>query len=222
MTDKDRVVHASETILDGSTIRQGEQLQRSASLTIPPGAIPSGEGEITDVRWKAGVVLSRRHALDPDEETTVEVLSLPAAYADRAATPPELDAPDDWELDFRRPRGRTARTGESVAGTLLVKPSEELEPQEVRVELVRREEVPRGEGKVSEAVASSVVVEEQPSLGLRVPREFAFDLAVPEGACPTLQTDRSTVRWYLRGVVARRLRSDYNLLAELNVHSGPG
>lgn len=221
VTDTDRVVHATEPILEARTIRPGEQLERTVSLAVPPGASPSGEGEITSVRWKVAVVLSRRHALDPDEQAPIRVVSSPEAYAERAETPPELDAPGDWQLEFRLPGDRTARTGERVSGALVLTPSEESEPQEIRVELVRREEVPRGQGNASETVEAEAQLAETPSLGARIPRELAFDLAVPATACPTLRTDESTVRWYLRGVVARRLRSDYNLLEELNVHSGP-
>ena len=45
---------------------------------------------------------------------------------------------------------------------------------------------------------------------------------MPDGVCPSLRTDQSTVRWLLRGVVARQMRSDYNVVQELNVYTAPG
>ena len=220
VTSKDRQVQAREQLFGARTIRADESIDQSVSLQIPNPAIPSGEGEITKVRWKVGLVLSREHRLDPDAETQIRVLSLRDAYAERGTTSPDVDDEGDCTLEFRLPRGRDVRTGENVAGTLVVTARESLEPHEVRVELVRKEEVPRGEGNHHEEVEAAVVVEEKPSLEAGIPREFAFDLALPAGVCPTLETDESTARWYVRGVVARRLRSDYNILEELNVYTG--
>jgi arrestin (S-antigen)-like protein len=219
VTTTDREVQASARILEARTIRPGERLEERAALTVPAAAVPSGEGELTSVRWKVSLVLGRRHALDPDAEARIAVLSPPGADAAAPQTPPDLDKPDDWELELRLAGGRAVRSGETVRGTLVVTPGEEAEPQELRVELVRREEVTRGEGKTSETVAAAARLAEKPSLGARIPTGLDFALPVPATACPTLRTGTSSVRWYVRGVVARRLRSDYNVVEEIAVSS---
>jgi Arrestin (or S-antigen), C-terminal domain len=218
-TTTDRLVHTTEPFLQPGAVATGAGHEYTVALKLPDDAIASGEGEITKVRWKVKAILSRRRANDPDAHTVFTVLSPPDAYA--PSTEAGVDANDDCDLDLHLTGSRDVRPGDTVAGTLIVTPRSALDAKEVRVELVRHEDVPRDNGNEEYAVLASTVVTENPELTTAVPREYPFELPLPGGMCPSLETDQSTVRWYVRGVVARRLRSDYNIAQELNVYTAP-
>ena len=93
---------------------------------------------------------------------------------------------------------------------------------ELRVELEREERVPRDEGNDARVGEASVVVGGDVELAPPMPVEQAFRIEVPPDPVPTLRTDHSTVRWRLRGVGARRMRSDYAVTQEVLVYSAPG
>jgi hypothetical protein len=181
--------------------------------------VPSGKGEITEVRWKVRGVLARRKARDAIGEAALTVLSPPERYAARAAGRPGIDA-DDCPLELRLAPGPHVRAGETLSGTLGVAPQAPLQLQQVRLELLREEAVPLGVGNEESAVEAAVVVAEDTDLGVRT--EYAFEVTAPAGLCPCLETAESTVRWWLRGVLARRLRGDYTIRQELNVYTGAG
>ncbi len=220
-TTTEKVVHAEQRFLERGTIARGATSEHAVSLRIPTDAIGSGEGEITKVRWRAEATLAIGRGLDPDANAPITVLSPREVHSAWARRAPELDEPDECELELRLPAGRHLRTGDTIDGTLVATPRSALDAQEVRVELVRHEEVPRDQGKEEDVVAAKAVLSEQTELSTGIPREYPFQLPVPEGAIPCLDTGNSTVRWRLRGVVARRLRSDYNVTLELNVYSAP-
>jgi len=90
----------------------------------------------------------------------------------------------------------------------------------VRVELIRHERVPRNEGNEKASVEARAVLGENHELAA-VPHDYPFELTIPGGTCPSLKTEQSEARWYLRGVVARRVRLDYEIKQELNVYTAP-
>ncbi|MDQ3670620.1 MAG: sporulation protein [Actinomycetota bacterium] len=220
-TETERTEHAVERFLEAGTVRAGESSAHTVSLTLPEDAVPTGKGEITEVRWKVEAILGRRRALDPDGSAEVRVVSPSSAYASRASSEPELDTHGDCDLEVRLRQAPHARPGDTIAGTLVITPRSEVEADEVRVELVRRERVPRDHGNTEEKVDAKTILGEAADLSPGIPREYPFELSVPTEGCPTLETEHSTVRWELRGVVSRRLRSDYNVSRPLNVYTGP-
>ena len=105
---------------------------------------------------------------------------------------------------------------------LVLTPSGACKVNEVRVELVREEDVPRGQGNEEHVTEASVVVAGEVELAPGAPQEYPFRVEVPPDPVSTLRTDQSTVRWRLKGIGSRRMRSDYNVTQELLVYSAPG
>lgn len=220
-TTTDRVAQAVGRFLERGSVGSGARDEYTVNFPIPSDAIPSGEGEITKVRWMIKAILSRRRARDPDADATFTVFSPRERYAPWAQRPSEIDAHIDLDLELRVTGSKDLRSGDTVSGTFVVTPRSELDAQEVRVELVRREEVRRARGKENETVEARTVGSENPELTVAVPHEYPFEFRIPHVICPSLETEQSSVRWYVRGVVARRLRSDYNIRQELNVYTAP-
>jgi hypothetical protein len=93
--------------------------------------------------------------------------------------------------------------------------------QEVRVDLVRREEVPRDEGNVIDVSEDGTIVAEAVSLSAGLPHEWPFRFEIPEVVVPSLRTDQSRVTWLLVGTGRRRLRASYRIALPIDVHSAP-
>lgn len=221
VTTTDEEIVATEHFLNEGTIRTGDVSEHAVALTIPRGTPPSGEGTITSTRWKVRAVLDIRRARDVNAEAELTMHSPIETHAQRAHTPLHGDSVKDCEMAFRLV-SRHVRPGDTIEGVLLFGPSQDVDTQEVRIELVRREVVPRGEGNTDETTVLSGPIAGPNRYGGGARYEFPFRMPVPpQPFYPSLQTAQTSVHWILRAVVNRKLRSDYNLSAELNLYTGP-
>ena len=109
--------------------------------------------------------------------------------------------------------------GETIAGQLQVRPKKEFDVTEIRVELVRRQSVPKDLGNVREVSMPGKL-----SDGTRLtPGQnitLTFNLAIPTPVPATFSTPNSTHQWILRGVLARRLRADTIVEEEIFIYNG--
>ena len=216
----EEVEAGSERILDEGTILSGSYSGRDLAFKIPLTAPPSASGEITNVEWKVRVTLLIRGAPDVIEEMPLTVLSTSESYANWAESAPELDSSGVCDMEFRLP-SRSLRIGEHIEGSLVLTPHQDFEARSLRVELVRREIVPRASGNTSETVQANAVVDESPRFQMGLSREYAFAMDVPGAAGPSLKTEQTYVGWWLRAVVDRGLAFDYELKQPLNIYNGP-
>jgi hypothetical protein len=150
-------------------------------------------------------------------ESAGEVLSPPAGYDAEA---PEVDSHGDCELELRLNRTDFG-PGDEIEGTLVANPLRDCTLNEVRVELVRHEEVPRDLGNEEDVREAEATLDGQVELAGSLPREWPFRLVLPLDLVPCLRTAQSSVRWRLKGIGARRMRSDYRVERELDVHTAP-
>src|SRR5439155_22400018 len=119
--------------------------EETVTFTVPATAAPSAEGELTSVRWWAIATLARRRGRDLRRSAELRVLSKPRLELDPAVVATHGDCELSFELD-RDDFG----PGEVVEGTLVATALRECGVNEVRIELVRHEEVPRDEGDAVE------------------------------------------------------------------------
>jgi hypothetical protein len=187
---------------------------------VPAAAAPSAGGEITNVEWKIRVTLVVRGAPDVIKEIPLTVLSSSESYASWAESAPQLDSHEMCDMNFRLP-GRSFRVGERIEGTLVLTPRQDFKARTLRVELARVELVSRGSGNSSETIHASEALDESPRYQTGSSREYAFAMDVPEAAGPCLETDLTSVGWWLRATVERRMAFDPNLQVPLNVYNGP-
>jgi SpoOM protein len=217
-TDKetDRTIADGHRFLEATDIAADTPYEATVSLTVPTTAAPSAEGKITKVRWKVVATLARPHARDAHGEAKLTVLSGPGAALDE----PEVETRDDLELSFRLDREHFG-PGDTVRGTLVGTPLQACEANELRVELVRHEDVPRDDGNTEDVQEAEAILERDASLSLGAPREWPFQLQLPAVVVPCLQTEHSRVTWLLKGIGSRRLRRDYWVVHPIDVHSAP-
>jgi hypothetical protein len=212
----DRSVVDSHRFLEAGAIAADTPSEAVASLTIPASAPPSAEGEITKVRWKVAATLARPHARDVHGEAHLTVLSGVAETLDA----PDVETRDDLELSFRLDREHFG-PGDTVQGTLVATPLQACEAGEVRVELVRHENVPRNLGNTEDVKEGEAILERDARFSLGAPREWPFQLRLPAVVVPCLQTEHSRVTWLLKGIGSRRLHRDYRVTHPIDVHTAP-
>ncbi len=218
---RDRAVADSSRFLDARTLWPGSHVERTIALTLPRTAPPTGTGAITSLAWKVRAVVAVRRSNDPEVETPIIVLAPASAHADRIGRAVWLNAPAEElvQASFELAT-RSLQPGEEIAGRLQLTPRREIEARAVRVELVRREEVSRGEGMVEEEVERSARLPLDGPLAAGADQSFDFTLPVPADACPARELGPSAVRWLLRAVLDRPLRRDPIAVLELNVSHG--
>jgi len=168
------------------------------------------------VRWRVVATLAKPHAMDIHRRAPLTVLSRGGAPLDA----PEVETRDDVELSFRLDREHFG-PGDSLQGTLVATPLQACGANEMRVELVRRENVPRNEGNTKEVAEATAILESDVSLSLGAPREWPFQLQLPAVVVPCLKTEHSRVTWLLKGIGSRRLRRDYRITQPIDVHTAP-
>jgi Arrestin (or S-antigen), C-terminal domain len=216
-TATDRDVLDSVRFLEAGHVAADTPYEATASLTVPVDAAPSAEGEITKVRWRVVATLARPHAMDVHRRAPLTVLSQAGATLDA----PDVETRDDVELSFRLDREHFG-PGDSVQGTLLATPLQACRMNEVGVELVRREDVPRNEGNTKEVEEADAILESDVRLSLGAPREWPFQLQLPAVVVPCLRTEHSRVTWLLKGIGSRRMRRDCRITQPIDVHSDAG
>jgi Arrestin (or S-antigen), C-terminal domain len=215
-TATDRDVVDTIRFLEAGAVAADTPYDARASLTIPADAVPSAEGEITKVRWRVVATLARPHAMDVHRRAPLTVLSQATTELDA----PEVETRDDLEFSFRLNR-ESFRPGDTVQGTLVATPLQACGTNEVRVQLVRREEVPRNEGNTKEVEEDAAILESEVRLSLGAPREWPFELRLPATVVPCLKTEHSRVTWLVKGIGSRRMRRDYRITHPIDVHTAP-
>ena len=215
-TTTDRTVADSRRFLEAGDVAADTPYDATASLTIPATAPPSAEGAITKVRWKVVATLARPRGRDVHGEARLTVLS----PAETVPDTPEVETRDDVELSFRLDR-EDFGPGDTVQGTLVATPLQACQAGEVRVELVRHEDVPRDDGNTKDVKEGEAILESAVRLSLGAPHEWPFQLQLPAVVVPCLRTEHSRVTWLLKGIGSRRLRRDYRITQPIDVHTAP-
>ena len=100
------------------------------------------------------------------------------------------------------------------AGSLRAEMLQDVGVSEVRVELVRIEKF----GSVQrDHTVDRVVLEPEASLPAGQIREWRFRLNVGKVSAPSLKTDKSSVRWLVKGVLSRKMGRDLRVEREIGV-----
>ena len=91
---------------------------------------------------------------------------------------------------------------------------DEVTTSEVRVELVR---VEKFGNESQDHTVDVVTLERDETLRSGQPREWDFQLDVGHVTVPSLKTEKSSVRWLVKGILDRKMRRDLRVEQEINV-----
>ena len=107
-----------------------------------------------------------------------------------------------------------AHSGDRIDGSLRAEPQGDFTASEARVELVRSENFGN---TAKDEIVDQVTLERDPSLASGNTREWSFSLDVGQVSMPSLKTEKSSVRWLVRAVLDRSLRTDPKVEQDIDV-----
>ncbi len=215
----DEQVIQQQQLLPEGTIPSGFNQTFDFIASIPVDAPATCESaKIVRVKWLLKAALVRRLASDIEATIPIQVLSAPVGSTDGTGEYGFSDEPDEAALSLELPSLEWC-LGDTVQGRLLVRPQKVFDVSEVRVELTRKEFVPRDEGNLfreTKAVKLAGRTRLQPGQEM----VFPFSIVVPTTAPITVRTRNSSVSWSLVGVLARTLRRDTHAEQDIFIFSG--
>lgn len=213
----DEPVLKKEVFFNETTIRAGSAQTFQVDLPIPLNAAPTGAGKIVRIQWLVKAILDRRMASDISDKAEVYVFAPAPGRFVQAGSFGNSTEPGEAEMSLTLP-GTEWVVGETIAGELQVCANKEFDVNEIRVELSRREFVPRDLGHEHvETIPVRVSGSTHLSVGQKL--TFPFSIVIPTSAPITFNTSNSSVVWQLKGVLARRLRSDTRVEEQMYIYN---
>ena len=207
-----------QVFLGETSLPAGTQKTYEFDLPIPTNAAPSAQAEIVHIKWMVKATLDRKMAGDIEDKVDLPVFTGASGTSAQPVQAGVSNEPDEADLIFSLP-GKEWVMGETIAGWLQINPKKEFDVTEIRVELVRRERVPRdlgNEHETSMPVKLSDGTRLMPGQNLSLP----FNIAIPSPVPATFSTPNSKLEWMLKGILARRLRKDTIVEAEIIICNG--
>jgi len=187
--------------------------QHTVAVSVPAGVAPSADRVVT---WQAWAKVDRP-GRDVNEKAPLTVLAAPELRAVDAQSAPGSEAAA--EVRFDGLSARSLRPGDRLTGTLTVTPREGVKVTEVRVEARAYKTSHSRHGTLMAKLQDvTQTLAGAGELAVGQSQSWPFSLAIPPDAVPSLQTQFTTVRWQLVGVLARRMRSDHMGWVDLHVH----
>ena len=207
-----------ETFLEDQTVRNGLPYSADLKVAVPRDALPTLRGELVQkiepgIAWAAKVDLDVARARDIKASQEITVVATPAPRKERPVPTVAESTRGGCPLTLELSRSE-ARSGDRVDGTLRAEPQGDVTASEARVELVREEKFGN---TAKNQVVDQVTFERDLSLQSGEEREWSFSLEVGRVAMPSLKTEKSSVRWLVRAVLDRSLRTDPKVEQEIDV-----
>ena len=109
--------------------------------------------------------------------------------------------------------------GETIERKLMVNPQKDFDVTKIRLGLSRVEKVPMGEGNSYTFTAQKVQLAPAMKLVGGQAREYPFALTLPRSGYPSLISPHASANWFISGILARRLRKDTHVDAQLAVYT---
>jgi hypothetical protein len=175
---------------------------------VRPG---SAEGSIA---WFVRAVVDRRLAPDANakQPLTVRVPAEPLAAWAQTPLAPALGCAMEISAS-----SRVARPGDTITGTLRLRPDGAINARAVRVQLKRVRYDPDRNTDVDDSI--QVPLRGEGELAPGAIETFDFAITVPPTAPPSFQAHYNHQHWYLQGVVDVRRAKDPTVSVEVVVHT---
>lgn len=195
----------SQTVAEQPSLTKGVEQRWNCSLQLPPDAPPTSRGKLVNVRWTIKAVVDVPKRADLSQAKMLRVFSPSRQTLDLSDSSAEKSF-REVTLALKAPP--LACPGSVLKGQLTLQTKEKLSIHGIRVELVQIEEA--GTRSASEVV-SVANLSGSASFNQNETPIFEFSLSIPSEAPPTVICRRSSLRWEVRAVIDRRMKTDFNL-----------
>lgn len=201
-----------------TTVKGGSNQTFEYEIPLPTDAPPVFQGgKILKGEWLVKATLDRKLASDVETKVKPLVVTVPTDKMGGPGIYGESNASAEADLKFNLPALEFV-LGETITGEFLIHANKEIDASEFRVELECREEVPQDLGN-THSETTSVKVGAGAKLTVGQDLKFSFQLTVPTSRPVTCRTKHGSITWHLKGVIARRMRSDTYVTQEVYIYS---
>jgi hypothetical protein len=215
---KNVLLKMKEQYLDSTHLIAGTSIRESVNLLIPANLPPTVKGKIVDIRWQIKVSMNVIKLRDVHQKCEVPVL--PAVVV--------LPRPKSSEREFSERRTKSSGTGElsmsldseitsgnTLYGALEIIVKKTLEARAIRVQL----EVKESAGaKSSKRVMVVEILENKTTLVGGGYRKWKFSIKVPAKVPSTYSTEKSSVKWTLKGIIDKCWKRDFTVSVPIQVY----
>lgn len=203
----------ARTVAQQPVLFTGAEQRWRTTLAVPPDAPPTSKGKLVNISWTIKAVMDVPMRHDQSEEIPIQILSIPPQSGDGMTAEKIFD---DCVLNLEAPF--IAGADETLIGALVVQTKQNLKVRGIRVELIQSEDAG---ARKSEQVISEQQISGAVSLNPYESPSYKFALAIPAGAPPTAISPHSSLRWFVRATLDRRLRRDFNVQQQLLIYHAP-
>ena len=218
-TDTAETIPVQEVLMEAGEIPAESVQTYTLDWTIPDNAVPPYQGEITQSRWLVRVTLDRKLGLDTNAEVEVPLIVSPPGRDIQPGDYGSASHPGEADMSLWLPKLEWVE-GETIEGNLLVRPQKDFKVSEVRIEMQRREYVPRDDGKTHTVTEGKTQLAPKTEFRANEVVEYPFSFSIPVRGCPTRETPHSHVMWTLTGILNRSLRADWTVGQQIIVYNG--
>ena len=202
-----------QTVAEQPSLLQGMEQKWSCSMQLPADAPHTCRGKLVNIRWTLKGILDVPKRGDLSQEKPIHVFCQSRQISDGSLLPAEKIF-DEVTLILKTPQ--VASAGTTLKGQLTLQVKDKLSIRSIRVELVQVEEA--GTRKGDEVISTTQL----PGAASFNPNEsptFEFSLDIPASAPPTITCKHSSLRWKVRAVLDRKMKSDFNVERELLMYN---
>jgi hypothetical protein len=204
-----------QKVAEQPSLLKGVEQTWSCSLQLPSDAPSTCRGKLVNVRWTLKAVIDVPKRADLSQEKPLRVFCQSRQSSDISVSPAERSFREVTLILVALP---VASAGDTLRGQLTLQTKEKLGIHGIRVELVQIEEAGT---RRDEEVISTAKISGAASLNQNEAPSFQFSLDIPAEAPPTVTCRRSNLRWVVRAVIDRRMKTDFNVEQELLVDNAP-
>jgi hypothetical protein len=202
-----------QTVEELPDLLKGVEKKWSHSVQLPADAPHTCQGKVVNIRWTLKAVLDVPKRGDMSQENSLTVLCLSPQITDMSFSPSEKIF-GEVILVLKAPQ--IAYAGHPLKGQLTLQVKEKMSIRSIRIELVQVEEA--GVRK-SDEVISTIQIPGAESFNPNESPSFDFSLDIPAEAPPTTFGKHSNLRWKIRAVLDRKMKTDFNVEQELIVYN---
>lgn len=210
-----------ESFAGSGVIRKGTQYSTQVAFKLPDDALPTLRGAVVQkiepsISWQISASMDVAKARDLSASREIGVAAQPALVEPPRPSVAEVQH-NQCVLTLKLDSAQ-ARSGDTIEGSFSAEMIRDVSVQEIRVDLVRAEKFGNEEKEHPiDSVTLSDAATLSPGTDMQSALDWVFRLNVGGVELPSLKTEKSSVRWLVKGVLSRSMRTDLRVEQELAV-----
>ena len=206
----DSIIHV---LAEQPDLLKGTEQKWACLLQLPADAPCTCRGKLVDIRWTLKSIVDVPNRADLSQEKSFMVLYQPQQVSDSPSVPVEKSF---GEVTLLLATPIVAGSGSTIKGRLSLQMKEKLGIRSIRIELVQTEVAGT---KTSEEVLAKVQVSGESTFTQYEAPSFDFSLDIPAQIPPTAVCTHSSLRWKVRAVLDRKMKTDFNVEQEISIYN---